>query len=113
MNWYNVQGLNIIKKDMSQDDSIWFDYGHGGNDPGCTFFNGTKEKDYVLKFGRAVYAICSQYIRIGQTRTKDVTVAPSSRTTLLSVIQKNPKVYRFIVSIAMLTIIRQMAQKYY
>lgn len=84
MNWYEVQGLNIIKKDMTNDDYDWFDYGHGGTDPGCTFINGTKEKDYNLKFGRAVYAICSQYMKIGQTRTKDITVVPSARTTLLS-----------------------------
>lgn len=84
MNWYEISGLNTITKDIINGEGTLFDYGHGGSDPGCKFYNGTKEKDYVLKFGRAVYAICSQYIKIAQTRTTDISLPADKRTALIS-----------------------------
>lgn len=84
MKWYEVPGLNTIRKDIISDEGTLFDYGHGGNDPGCTFVNGTKEKDYNLKLGKAVYAICSQYIKIIQTRTTDKTLDSGPRTNFIS-----------------------------
>lgn len=93
MKWYEIQGLNTIKKDVISGEGTLFDYGHGGIEPGCTLVNKSSEKDYVLKFGKAVYDICSKYIKISQTRTKDITLGSKARTNLIS---KEAKKYKIL-----------------
>lgn len=93
MTWYELPGLTTIKADQKlNDDILYLDFGHGGSDPGCTFYDGTKEKDYVLKFGKAVYELVKPfYKKVYLTRSTDKTVSLSVRAKNMTTVAKEAK----------------------
>lgn len=93
MTWFDLPGLTAVKSDLKIDsDVLYLDFGHGGSDPGCTFYDGTKEKDYVLKFGKAVYELVKPfYKKVHLTRSTDKTVSLSARTKYMTTVAKEAK----------------------
>lgn len=88
--WFEIPELSNITKDCNSDiDILYFDFGHGGNDSGCTLYDKTFEKDYNLKIGKKVLDICLDYIpQIYTTRLKDTTVELSDRAKNMTAITK-------------------------
>ena len=79
--WYELPELNGIKKDLGENDCLYLDFGHGGKDTGCIFYDGSYEKDYVLKFGLAVYKLVKPYFKkVHLTRDTNKTVELKDRT---------------------------------
>ena len=93
MLWYELPGLTTIKADqVLNDDILYLDFGHGGNEPGCTFYDGTKEKDYVLNFGKAVYELVKPFFKkVYLTRNTDKTVTLSTRAKTMTTVSKEAK----------------------
>lgn len=59
---------------------LCFDYGHGGNDSGACY-KGRKEKDDVLKVGKAVAELLRKHgIAVDETRTTDVSLSLKARS---------------------------------
>lgn len=81
MSWYELENLNKINNDLTiNKDIIWLDFGHGGSETGCVFYDGSYEKDYNLKFGQAVYNLVSPFFKkVYITRKTDNTVTLSTR----------------------------------
>jgi N-acetylmuramoyl-L-alanine amidase len=67
--WYEIPGLSQVKKTLNpNDDALYLDFGHGGSDSGCIFYD-------KLRFGLAVLEIVKPHIKkIVTTRTNDKTV---------------------------------------
>lgn len=60
---------------------LCFDYGHGGSDKGASY-KGRKEKDDVLKLGRAVAKEVRRHgVKVDETRTTDKTMSLSARSS--------------------------------
>lgn len=94
MTWFKLPGLTTIKADQkSNEDIIYLDFGHGGSDSGCLFYDGTKEKNYNLKFGMAVFEIIKKYNKnIKVTRATDKTVTLYQRSKEMSEIAKDKNI---------------------
>lgn len=93
MTWFELSGLSAIKHDLSiTDDILYIDSGHGGSDPGCKFYNGMKEKDYVLKFGMAVYELVKPFFKkVYLTRTNDKSITLTNRAKTMATLSKEAK----------------------
>lgn len=95
--YYNLKNINKIRPE-AKNDMIWLDFGHGGNEPGCTFNDGTKEKDYNLKFGLAVLGIIKKYYKnTKSTRTIDKTVTLHQRSEMMSEVAKSKEIYVYSI----------------
>lgn len=93
--WYELSGLSRIKNDMSiEKDCLYLDIGHGGKDTGCIFFDNSFEKDFVLKFGLAVYDLVKPYFKkVYINRTTDKTIELSTRTKEMKLLaEKNDRI---------------------
>jgi len=93
MKWYDLPGISQINKDLViNEDIIYIDVGHGGSDSGCLFYDGTKEKDYSLKFALAVYNILKPYFKkVYITRTIDKTSELTTRAKAMTELANNNK----------------------
>lgn len=93
MKWYDLPGLSTIEHDLNiNDDILYLDFGHGGSEPGCVFYDGTKEKDYNLRFGMAVYNLVRPFFKkVYLTRSTDKTVSLPVRAKKMSDIAKEAK----------------------
>jgi len=79
--WYDLPNVNSVKDVLGDNVCLYLDFGHGGKDCGCTFYDGTYEKDYVLRFGMAVYELVKPYFtKVHLTRDDDVYVGLSDRS---------------------------------
>lgn len=79
--WYYLPGLNKIVSDLDlKNDCLYLDFGHGGNDPGCKFYDGSLEKDYNLKFGLKVFEYLKPFFsKVYISRSTDKTLSLSTR----------------------------------
>ena len=93
MTWFELSGLTTIQSDQKiNEDILYLDFGHGGSDSGCTFYDGTKEKDYVLKFGMAVYELVKPFFKkVYLTRSTDKTISLTTRAKNMSDMAKEAK----------------------
>lgn len=72
---------------------VYFDYGHGGRDPGATY-KGRKEADDVLKVGMKTAKIVRDYgVTVDESRTTDKTLSLKQRSK-----DANKKNYDYLVS---------------
>lgn len=61
------------------------DFGHGGSDPGSTWYNGFQEKDYNLKLGLKVYNLLKPHLQnIKLIRNNDVSNSLSLRASMIN-----------------------------
>src|SRR4030065_671520 len=61
------------------------DFGHGGSDPGSTWYNGNKEKDYTLKIGLLIYNILKPHLKnIKLIRNQDTSIALNDRPKIMN-----------------------------
>lgn len=91
--WFELSGLSSVVSDLNvNEDVLYLDFGHGGSEPGCTFYDGTKEKDYNLRFGKAVYQFVRPFFKkVYLTRYTDKTVSLPVRAKKMSDIAKEAK----------------------
>lgn len=69
---------------------IVFDFGHGGSEPGSTWADGTKEKNYNLKLGLKVLSIVDSYISNHLViRRNDTTATLNERANIINKYAKN------------------------
>lgn len=74
---------------MNNDIFIGLIAGHGGKDPGCTFYNSIKEKNYVLDIVEEMREIIKKYIKnIYCVRTDDETISRKERANYYNYIQQ-------------------------
>jgi len=82
--WYELPAVNSVEKVLGANDALYLDFGHGGRDCGCTFYDKTYEKDYVLKFGMAVYKLVKPFFTsVHLTRDTDTFVSLNDRTNAM------------------------------
>lgn len=95
--YYKLSNINKITTE-AKNDLIWLDFGHGGIDPGCIFYDKTKEKDYNLSFGLMVLGDMNQhYKNIKTTRTTDKTVTLYQRSKMMSEVAKDKEIYVYSI----------------
>ncbi|MFX1499442.1 MAG: N-acetylmuramoyl-L-alanine amidase [Promethearchaeota archaeon] len=96
--YYDLSYLNKVKKDLTEDNDILFlDFGHGGKDSGCVFYDKSYEKNYNLMFGKKVMALLKPYFeQFYVSRVTDSYVSLRDRTDKMNYLaSKNRSVQAF------------------
>lgn len=74
-----------------KDTAIVLIAGHGGNDSGATWADGTFEKKHTLEITKKEYNLMKDYIKLYALRTKDETIELEERAEFLNKLSKQYK----------------------